>query len=79
MTLELVNKAIQEYGNNLVTITLSNNQEIRGILQEAFLGYPHDPRGYTEPYLFVVRVDANSNNPVKINCSEIKSIKENNN
>lgn len=74
MTLQEVLNAIGQFGNNFVQITLTNDRTIRGILQNAYAGHQQDPRGYTEPYFFVVRIDLTDNPTEKYNCEEILSI-----
>ncbi|MFT3918432.1 hypothetical protein [Cloacibacterium sp.] len=74
MTLQQVLGAIEEFGNNNVLITLTDDRTIRGILQNAYAGHQQDPRGYTEPYFFVVRIDLTDNPTEKYNCEEILSI-----
>lgn len=78
MTLQEVLNAIEQFGNNFVQITLTNDRTIRGILQNAYAGHPQDPRGYKEPYFFVVRIDL-TNNPIeKYNCGEVLGIAQTN-
>lgn len=74
MTLQEVLNAIGQFGNNFVQITLTNDRTIRGILQNAYEGHPQDPRGYTEPYFFVVRIDLTGNPTEKYNCEEALGI-----
>ena len=74
MTLLQVREAKNEHGNNFVRVISIDNSEIRGVLQDAFQGHPDDPRGYTEPYLYVLRIDTPLNEQVKINCSDVQSI-----
>jgi hypothetical protein len=70
MTLQQVLNSIDQFGNNFVQITLTNDRVIRGVLQNAYEGHPQDPRGYTEPYFFVVRIDLADNPTDKYNCEE---------
>jgi hypothetical protein len=74
MTLEEVQSAMHVYGNNIVHITLNDDSIIKCILSDAFPSHPKDPRGYTEPYFYVIRIDKQQNPTEKFNCSEIKSI-----
>lgn len=74
MTLQEVLSAIKKFEINIVQITLTNDRVIRGVLQNAYSGHPNDPRGYTEPYLYVFRIDL-PNNPIeKYNCEEANEI-----
>lgn len=78
MTLQEVLNAITEFEINFVQITLTNNKVIRGVLQNAYAGHPKDPRGYTEPYFYVFRIDL-PNNPIeKYNCKEALEITQTN-
>ena len=70
MTLQEIQTAIEEYGNNFVTVSLTENRIIRCALKDANFAYPNDPRGYTEPYFHVVRIDLDRNPIEKYNCSE---------
>jgi len=70
MTLQEVLNAIEQFGNDFVHITLTNDRVICGVLQNAYSGDRQDPRGYTKPYFYVFRIDL-ANNPIeKYNCEE---------
>jgi hypothetical protein len=74
MTIENVQLAIDEYGTNIVFLTLVNDSTMRCILQDVFCGSEQDPRGYNEPYLYVIRVDKDENPTEVFMCSEILAI-----
>lgn len=74
MTIQQVLNSIDQFGNNIVQISLTDNRVIRGVLQNAYEGHPQDPRGYTEPYFFVVRIDLADNSTEKYNCEEVIEI-----
>jgi hypothetical protein len=74
MILQQLLNSIDQFGNNFVQITLTDNRVIRGVLQNALEGHPQDPRGYTESYFFVVRIDLADNPTEKYNCEEALEI-----
>lgn len=47
MSLQEVLSAIKEFEINFVQITLTNDNVIHGVLQNAYAWHPNDPRGYT--------------------------------
>jgi hypothetical protein len=74
MTLQEILTAIEEFGNDFVSVTLTENRIIRCVLRDAYPGHPQDPRGYIEPYFFVDRIDTNPNRTEKYNCAEALEI-----
>ena len=74
MTLLEIKSASERYGDNFVKVTFHNDTTIKGVLHNVFLGHPDDPRGYTNPYFFFIRIDKAQNVTEKYNCSEVKSI-----
>jgi len=74
MTLQEIQAAIEEHGDNFVQITFLNGTNIRCVLRDAYLAHPNDPRGYTEPYFYVTRIDVVQNPIEKFNCSEVQEI-----
>jgi len=74
MTLQEIQAAIEIQGNNFVSISLTENRVIRCSLRDAYPVYPNDPRGYTEPYFHVMRIDLDRNPIEKYNCSEAIAI-----
>ncbi len=75
MTLQEILLAIKEHENSFVQITLNDSLVVKCVLNSAYPGHLTDPRGYTERYLFVDRIDKQQNLTEKFNCSEILSIK----
>jgi hypothetical protein len=74
MTIEEVQFAIDKYKSDFVKITLDDNFMIFGVLQDVHSGSLQDPRGYTEPYLYVIRLDKKENPTEVLKCSEILTI-----
>lgn len=78
MTLQEVLNAIEQFENSFVQITLTNDRVIPGVLQNAYAGHPQDPRGYVEPYFYVLRIDLTNNPTEKYNCEEAIEITQTN-
>ena len=74
MTLQELLNAIEQFESNVVQITFTNNNSIRGILQNAYSGNSEDPRGYAVPYFFVLRLDLPNSQTEKYTCEETLSI-----
>jgi hypothetical protein len=74
MTLEEVQNAISEFGNDVVQVTLTKDREMKCILRDAYLNHMSDVRSVMEPYFYVQRIDTLGNPIQKYNCSEIVSI-----
>lgn len=74
MTLQDIQNAIEQFEQNFTQITLTENRIIKGVLQDAFPGHPQDPRGYIEPYFYVIRIDIPNNPTEMYNCEEVLEI-----
>lgn len=70
MTLQEIRNAIDKFKGEFVKILLIDGEEFYGILVEAFDGNPNDPRGYHQPYVYIVKGPIQE----KYNCSDINSV-----
>ena len=74
MTFLEIKSACEHHGDNFVKVIFNDETAIKGVLHNVFLGHPEDPRGYTMPYFFFVRIDKSPNVTEKYDCSDVKSI-----
>ena len=73
MTKEQVKTSLSDI-DTLYSIVLLDGSVISGAIDGPYLGYESDPRGYTEPYIQVTRIDIGASLGLAIKCSIISAI-----
>ncbi|MCR9103425.1 MAG: hypothetical protein NXI25_26000 [bacterium] len=74
MTLTEVQKLRDKFGDNFVSIRLTNDRHLKGVLTDAFKGHKTHHKFPNQAYFYISRVDISGNPTESYACEEIISI-----